>query len=332
MVSQRAHAIAGALTIVALAVAGIALYYVATNLHVIPMSYSLAVRVAIALALGVAAIVIVRRLVIRVMVRVAGPRRASLAGSFFELAAYSVLALVVLVIAGVSSIEVLAGGTFAGLVLGLASQTVLSNVIAGIMLLFVRPMEPGERVTISTWQYGLIAPAYPPKFYSNETLLVGLTGTVVEVGIVYTSFRMDDGTRLRLPNSIVVQAAVFSHELSERWVRAKYELPPDIEPAPVLEALQEKLPDNNWVVRPELLRVYVTSVTLTSTVIAIDAMCRGNLEDPPRSSLLLEIRATVNDVRASMKPSPPPASAGANPLGKTDSAPLHATSGTPGLP
>jgi small conductance mechanosensitive channel len=333
MVSHRGHAVAGALIVLALTAAGIFLYYEATNLHVFPTTDSLLVRVAIALAIGVAAILALRGLVGRIFLRVAGPRRASLAVSFFELAAYCVLAIVVLLIAGVSSIAVLAGGTFAGLVLGLAAQTVLSNVIAGVMLLFVRPMEPGERVTLSTWQYGLIAPAYPPKFYSNETLLVGLTGTVADVGIVYTSFRMDDGTRLKLPNSIVVQAAVFSHELSERWVRTKYELPPDLDPKPIVDALAKRLPDNNWVVRPELLKVYLASVTLTSSVVTIDAMCRGSMEDPPRSALLFEIREVVQAARAAAAPpGPKPSDGGPSPLGKTDSAPPHESAPTPGLP
>jgi small conductance mechanosensitive channel len=326
VVSHRVHIAVAVLTVVALTIAGVGLYYLATVYHVIPTSYSLLVRLGIALALGVGAVVVIQGIVRRLAQRFLGPRRASLAVSFFQLVAYLVLAAVLLLLAGVSSIAVLAGGTFAGLVLGLAAQTVLSNVIAGVMLLFVRPFNPGERVTMATWQYSLIAPAYPPKFYSNDTLVPGYTGTIGDVGIVYTAIRMDDGTRVRIPNSIVVQAALFSHEMSERWVRTKYEIPPELDPQPLIADLEKRLPENNWVVRPELLKVYLASVTLTSQVIVVDAMCRGSMEDPPRSAILLDIRAAAQSWRdaagarnaaaaaakasLSSSPNPTPASAG----------------------
>jgi small conductance mechanosensitive channel len=251
------------------------------------------VRVGITLAVGAAAIISIQKIITPVLNRHVGMRRASLTLSFYQLASYTILALAALLVAGVSSLALLAGGTFAGLVIGLAGQTVLSNVIAGIMLLFVRPIEPGERVTLTTWQYGLMAPGYPPKFYSQDTLIPGYTGVVQELGFVYTTVLLDEGTRMRLPNSILVQAAVLSHELSERWVRVRYELPAAVDPASVIAQLRARLPENTWVVRPELLRVWLASVTLTSSVITVDAMCRGSLEDPPRSAILLEIRSMV---------------------------------------
>jgi small conductance mechanosensitive channel len=300
--------------LVGLVLAGALLYHEAVTTGVVPASSAVYVRVGITLAVGVAAIVAIQRMLTPLLRRHVGMRRASLTMSFFQLAGYTIVALAALLVAGVSSLALLAGGTFAGLVLGLASQTVLSNIIAGIMLLFVRPIEPGQRVTVITSQYGLIVPSYPPKFYSQDTLIPGYTGTVQELGFIYTSLLLDEGTLLRLPNSILVQAAVLSHELSERWVRIRYELPASADPGPIIAQLQKHLPENTWVVRPELLRVYLASVTLTSSVITIDAMCRGNLEDPPRSAILLEIRsavaATVEDATTSKSsPAPPPQAA-----------------------
>jgi small conductance mechanosensitive channel len=294
--------------LVGLVVVGFFVYREALIAHLVPVSSALWVRLGITFAVGVAAIVAIERLLVSVLPRHFSMRRASLTISFYRLASYTILALALLLTVGVSSLALLAGGTFAGLVLGLAGQTVLSNVIAGIMLLFVRPLEPGERVTLSTWQYGFIAPGYPPKFFSQDTLIPGFTGVVQEVGFAYTTLLLDEGTRLRMPNSIIVQAAVLSHELSERWVRIRYELPPTIDPAAIIAQLQTKLPENNWVVRPELLKIALTSVTLTSSVIQVDAMCRGNLEDPPRSALLLEIRSIVNAAGKGTQPAVPPAS------------------------
>jgi small conductance mechanosensitive channel len=290
--------------VVGLICAGILLYYAVLVLHAIPSSLTLLVRLAITLALGIAAIIAVERILARVLNRYAGPARTSLIVSFYRLTTYTLLALALLLVAGVSSLAVLAGGTFAGLVIGLAGQTVLANVIAGVMLLFVRPLEPGERVTLTTWQYGMIAPGYPPKFYSQDLVVPGFTGIVQEVGIVYTVLQLDDGPRMKVPNSIIVQAAVLSHRLGERWVRTKYELAPDLDPASVIEAIRTRLAANPWVIRPDEMRIYLTSVTLTSSVIAVDALCRGSFEDGPRSSILLDLRLAVNALRppASSRP------------------------------
>jgi small conductance mechanosensitive channel len=279
--------------LIGLVLLGLLLYHEALTAGLVPASSAAYVRVGITLAVGAAAIISIQKIITPVLNRHVGMRRASLTLSFYQLASYTILALAALLVAGVSSLALLAGGTFAGLVIGLAGQTVLSNVIAGIMLLFVRPIEPGERVTLTTWQYGLMAPGYPPKFYSQDTLIPGYTGVVQELGFVYTTVLLDEGTRMRLPNSILVQAAVLSHELSERWVRVRYELPAAVDPASVIAQLHAQLPENTWVVRPELLRVWLASVTLTSSVITVDAMCRGSLEDPPRSAILLEIRSMV---------------------------------------
>ncbi len=70
----------------------------------------------------------------------------------------------------------------------------------------------------------------------------------------------------------------------------------------MIEAIRTRLAANPWVVRPDEMRIYLTSVTLTSSVIAVDALCRGSFEDGPRSSILLDIRMAVNALRA-----PPPA-------------------------
>jgi small conductance mechanosensitive channel len=312
-ISRAASLALAAALVVGLVVAGLYLYDLALVAHIVPSSSTVIVRLAITFAIGVAAIVGVEQLLMPVISRRIGMRRASLTQSFFRLTSYTLLALALLLVAGVSSIDLLAGGTFAGLVLGLAGQAVLSNVIAGIMLLFVRPLEPGERVTVTTWQWGLLAPGYAPKFYSQDTLIPGYTGVVQEVGIAYTTLLLDEGTRMRLPNSILVQAAVLSHELSERWVRIRYELPAQMDPAPIIEQLKSKLPENNWVVRPELLRVWLATVTLTSATITIDAMCRGSYEDPPRSALLLEIRSIVTAAGVEYPPFPgtaPPAAIG----------------------
>jgi small-conductance mechanosensitive channel len=117
------------------------------------------------------------------------------------IAAGTVLALFKL--AGVSAETVFIGAGFTGIVLGLASQTVLSNAFAGMLLVFADPFRPGDRVAIISAQYGLLAPSYP-----HESILPAYTGIVEDVGLTYTVIALDIGGTAKLPNGIVIQALV----------------------------------------------------------------------------------------------------------------------------
>lgn len=303
---------------VALIAGGIALYYFVEHLRVIPLTYELVFRLALVFALGYLILRLVGRVLESMAPRWAGPRRGARILSVYRIIAYTALFVALLETAGVSSLALLAGGTFAGLVLGLAGQTVLANVLAGVYLLFVRPFELGDRITVTTWQYGLLAPAYPPKFYSQDLLVPGFTGVVTDIGIAYTSLHLDDGTQFRMPNSILIQAGLITHEVRERWVRLKYELPPSVPPEILLPLLANGLASNPWIARPESLKVRVNQATQASYVISIDALCKGNLEEPPRSALLI---ATMRLVRP-LLPSPappapaPPARSASDPPGR----------------
>jgi small conductance mechanosensitive channel len=301
--SARTVLLASTSLLVGLILAGVLLYYGLVAYHLLPVSYALLVRLALTAALGVAAILLVQRILVQFLQRHVGPRRGGLLFTTYRLAAYTLLVVALLVIAGVNSFALLAGGTFAGLVLGLAGQVALSNIIAGIVLLFVRPMSPGERVTVVSSSYGLLMPSYPPKFYSQDFLIPGYSGTVKELGLVYSSVVLDDGPEMRIPNSILIQAAVLSHDVDDRWVRVKFEVPSSIDPKAVLEGVAAALAHNSWVVRPDLTRVFVNQANPTTFVISVDAKCRGSLEDPPRSSILMDVMAVVRGLTPTLPPS-----------------------------
>ena len=76
----------------------------------------------------------------------------------------------------------LAGVSIASVVIGLAAQNTLGNVISGFALLLYRPFRIGDRLQVTS-------PA-------------GLaTGTVESLGLGYTKIRTADGTLLIVPNS-----------------------------------------------------------------------------------------------------------------------------------
>jgi small-conductance mechanosensitive channel len=82
----------------------------------------------------------------------------------------------------IPQIRAIAGGILAssailGLIVGFAAQRTLSNFIAGILIAFSQPVRIGDRVEIT-----------------------GSTGIVEEIGLTYTFIRLDDRSRLVIPN------------------------------------------------------------------------------------------------------------------------------------
>ena len=62
------------------------------------------------------------------------------------LAGYFVVGLVALDIFAIPVGHLLVGGAVTGVILGIAAQQSLGNLVAGIVLLFARPYIPGERI------------------------------------------------------------------------------------------------------------------------------------------------------------------------------------------
>jgi small conductance mechanosensitive channel len=313
-------AAAASATIVAVALAAIFAYYLLHVFNLVPKAYNLYVEAGLVALFGVLAVIIVGRIVRLESARRLGPERAYQVVDIYRLVAYIVLAFVVLAVLGVSGTALLAGGTFAGLVIGLAAQTALGNLFAGILLLATRPFSEGDRITISTWQFGFLGPAYPPKFYSDDLLILGFTGTIRTIGLAYSTVLRDDGTTVKLPNSIVINAAAISHEVGERWVRTKYEVPPQIDPVRLISTVKERISQSSWVVRPNSVRVTIGAATMASYVVVVDAFCRGSMEEPVRSDFLQELMGIVDRLKAEAPPGPPatsvsdPTKKGPNPV------------------
>jgi small-conductance mechanosensitive channel len=85
---------------------------------------------------------------------------------------------------------VFASTAVVAVVIGLAAQGTLSNVVAGIVLAFSQPIRLGDRVSID-----------------------GLDGVVEEIGLSYSRLRSDDGTSVEFPNALLAQKAIVSSTL-----------------------------------------------------------------------------------------------------------------------
>jgi small-conductance mechanosensitive channel len=202
-------------------------------------------------------------------------------------------------LAGVSAESIFLGSAFAGIILGLAAQTVLSNVFAGLLLVLANPFRPGDRVSFISSSYGAFAPSYP-----HEMVYPSYSGTVDDVELLYTILRLDAGGIAKVPNSVVLGALVLQPQPGVPKVhRVRMTFPLSIGVPTVEQALadiREAFPDDTARTPP---RVEVTDIGAT-TWDAVVILWSPILED----SLVRD--RVMRAVLSRLPPAtPPPASA-----------------------
>lgn len=188
---------------------------------------------------------------------------------------------------GVTSI--LLGGGFAGVVIGLAAQASLSNFFSGIVLIFSRPFNMGDNITISTWQYGLIAPSYPPKFFSDDFLVPGYTGTVEKMTLTFTTIRLENNIPIKIPNGIVLQASIFLNNEIKRYVKVRYEVPSAIDPEKFISASKKELKKLNFLKEEPDIFISETSFANKTNIFSVNALCQSNSIELSRSGIIMKL-------------------------------------------
>jgi small conductance mechanosensitive channel len=118
------------------------------------------------------------------------PGTAGTVGFLLRLVTVAIVTVVALRIAGLTPRTLAVGGAFTAVVVGLAAQQTLGNLIAGTVLLSARPFRVGERVRLQAG--GLAGQA---------------EGVVSSLGLLYTTLARGED-RIMVPNSVVLGAAV----------------------------------------------------------------------------------------------------------------------------
>jgi small-conductance mechanosensitive channel len=150
---------------------------------------------------------------------------------FFNLLIAIAAILVLFNLAGVSVESLFLGTAFAGIIIGLAAQTVLANVFAGLLIVLADPYRPGDRVSFVTVSYGALASSYP-----HEMTYPGYTGTIRDVGLIYTIVELDGGGLAKFPNGIVLDAlSLHQPSGTARAFRVRMTFPQTV-PVPLVEA------------------------------------------------------------------------------------------------
>ena len=145
---------------------------------------------------------------------------ASTLRNLFRIIGYTILIIFLLSLLSINVTGLLLSAGFLGIVLGLAAQSTLSNFIAGVYLLSRKAFEPGDRVTMHTWQYNMV-----PQSYPHDKFVPGFFGRIKNIGLLYTELTNDEGIPVYVPNSIVVQALVLNYgRAPENTVKLQFDI------------------------------------------------------------------------------------------------------------
>ena len=159
-----------------------------------------------------------------------------------SLTRYAILILVLIAAlsqVGIQTASLLAVVGAAGLAIGLALQGTLSNMAAGLMLLWLRPFRVGDFIEVE-----------------------GLAGTVHEIGLFASRLQTFDGIYLFAPNSAIWNKALKNHTRDAgRLVSIDVTVPSQAEIDTARDILIRMAKGNERVLRTPQPRVYVESLT-----------------------------------------------------------------------
>lgn len=169
---------------------------------------------------------------------------------------------------GVETASLLALIGTIGLAVGLALQGTLSNVAAGLMLLFLRPFEVGDLVEAG-----------------------GSTGTVLGVDLFHTNLRTTDGVDVVVPNSNILSGSIrnMSH-FPERILAATVNVASSADLGTAITLLQTTLAEQSLVIKDRENSVSVKALTGGASEVVVSAWVRNEHYQEARSQLLTGVR------------------------------------------
>jgi small-conductance mechanosensitive channel len=190
-----------------------------------PRDWDTAVRVLIAIALACVGLQFARdvgRALGPTLFRRMEPGTAGTVGFLVRLFTMLVTAIVAARVAGLGSRTVALGGAAATVVIGLAAQQTLANVIAGTVLINARTFRVGERVRLQ-----------------GGSLAGTVEGVVNTLGLMYTTLASGEEP-IMVPNSVALGSAVVPLR-QPTGVELRARLRPNVTPIEVEEHLKDAL-------------------------------------------------------------------------------------------
>jgi small conductance mechanosensitive channel len=150
------------------------------------------------------------------------PATAGTVGFLIRLVTMLASIVVALRFAGLTPSQLALGGAFTAVVLGLAAQQTLGNLMAGTVLLSARPFRVGERIRLQA-----------------SGLAGSVEGIVASLGLLYTTLASGDD-EIMVPNAVVLSAAIVPlREPAAVDIRAR--LHRDVKPTDLQDVLESRV-------------------------------------------------------------------------------------------
>ena len=203
------------------------------------------------------------------------PATAGIVGFVIRLAAIGIAVIIALNVAGLDPATLLAGGAFTAVILGLAAQQTLGNLIAGTVLISARPFRVGDRVRFEAGAIG----------GKQE-------GVVSSLGLLYTTLAAGDNLVL-VPNSQVLNAVVIplrEPDAVELLARVRV----DVGPSDLQALLDEKV----TVATRKAPHIAVEEIDADEVVLRIQATPESRADGSQLADQILEAIATVTSEEA----------------------------------
>ncbi len=143
------------------------------------------VRALVVAAVGIPLVMLLARILSRILSIRLGREGGELLARIARYAGFLLVTVTVLQQFGFNLAAVLGAAGIAGVAIGFASQTSLSNLISGLFIVGERPFEKGDVIEVG-----------------------GLTGTVEEIGLMALTLRTPDNRSVRVPNETLIKNSV----------------------------------------------------------------------------------------------------------------------------
>jgi len=134
---------------------------------------------------GIPAVMLISRITGRLLRHRLGQQGGDLLARIVRYSGYVMVLVAVLQEFGFNLAAVLGAAGIAGVAIGFASQTSLSNLISGLFIVGERPFERGDIIEVGT-----------------------ITGTVEDIGLMALTLRTFDNRSVRVPNEMLVKNTV----------------------------------------------------------------------------------------------------------------------------
>ncbi len=187
----------------------------------------------------------------------------------------AVAAMMALSYLGVDFTGALLAGGILGIVVGFATQSVVSNLISGIFLQLDKPISIGDPIGI---------------------IDADLHGVILEINVFSTTIRTFDGINLRIPNEKIFTSKIYNyakHTARRATITIGVAYKEDI--AKVIEIIMKTLDENPLILVEPAPLVYADTLGDSSVNLSVRVWTPSSVWFPVRTQLVQQVKKALDD-------------------------------------